>query len=297
MSTNNEAPTVVVGVDETPAGQKGVRYAALEARRLGARLSIVHVTPGYTPAAGVPAAPEDLLQAYGLELLEKARKNAQAAVPNLEVDTTLIAGNTSVQGLVKSSHAAALVVLGAERRSFPGRVWTGDIVAGVAARAACPVVVVPPEWEAAHDHGRVVVGVKDSESAAALVSAGLALADELGDDLVIVHAWKAPSGYDDIISTRTYADEYGLQQTTVLEPLVQAHRAEHHDVTVRIEVVHEQPAHALARVSGNADRLLISRPRHGGNLHHLGFVARAVLHNAHCPVQIHPAGEHTAQES
>ena len=295
MSKNSSTPLVVVGVDETPAAQKGVQYAALEARRSGGRLSILHVTPGYTPAAGLPAAPEDILQSYGFELLEHARKHAQATVPDLEVETILVAGNTSVQALADRSDEAALVVLGAERRSFAGRVWTGDIVAGVAARAACPVVVVPPEWESTHDHGRVVVGVKDPGDAAGLVGAGFALADELGAELLVMHAWKAPSGYDDIIAKRTEADEYGRHQGALLDQMVQARREEHPDVGVQVEVVHAQAAHALVSASAHADRLLISRPRHGGVLHHLGYVARALLNEARCPVEVHPAGDKTSQ--
>jgi nucleotide-binding universal stress UspA family protein len=293
MSKTDSTKPVVVGVDETPAAQKGVQYAALEARRSGTRLSILHVTPGYTPAAGLPPAPDDVLQSYGFELLEHARKHAQASVPDLEVETILAAGNTSVQALAGSSDQAALVVLGAERRSFAGRVWTGDIVAGVAARATCPVVVVPPEWESTHDHGRVVVGVKDTEHAADLVHAGLALADELNAELVVVHAWKAPSGYDDIIVNRTEADEYVRHQKALLDRLVQAGREAHPDVAVRVEVLHAQAAHALVSASAHADRLLISRPRHGGVLHHLGYVARALLNEARCPVEVHPAPEMT----
>ncbi len=291
MSNNSSTPPVVVGVDETPAAQKGIRYAALEARRLGTSLLILHVTPGYTPGAGIPAAPEDLLRAYGFELLEHARKHAHAAVPDLEVETTLVAGNTSVQSLVGSSDEAALVVLGAERRSFAGRVWTGDIVAGVAARAACPVVVVPPEWEPTHDHGRVVVGVKDPEHAAGLVDAGLSLADELDAELVVLHTWKAPSGYDDIIASRTEAGTYARKQEALLDGFVQSGHERHPDVEVRTEVLHAQAAQALVSASANADRLLISRPRHGGALHHIGSVARALLNESRCPVEVHPADE------
>lgn len=297
MSNHSSTKTVVVGVDETPAGQKGVRYAALEARRLGASLSIVHVTPGYTPAAGIPAVPEDVLRAYGTELLEHARKQAQATVPDLEVETTLVAGVTSVRALADRSREASLVVLGSERRSFAGRVWTGDIVAGVAAQASCPVVVVPPEWEPAHEHGRVVVGVKHPESAAEIVAAGLSSADELSAELVIIHTWRAPSGYDDVLANRAYADEYGRQQTALLEPLVTAHRHEHPDVPVRIEVLHTQAAHELVSASAHADRLLISRPRHGGTFHHLGSTGRAVLSDARCPVEVHPTGEQRTTES
>ena len=291
MSDNSSARSVVVGVDETPAAQQGVRYAALEARRLGTSLSIVHVPPGFTRGAGPSVVPEDVIKAHAIEVLEHARQHAQATTPDLGVHTILVAGNTTVHALVDSSNEAVLVVLGAERRSFASRVWTGDIVAGVAAQSTCPVVVVPPEWEPAHEHGRVVVGVKDPETAAEIVAAGMALADELGAELIIIHAWKAPSGYDDLFGNRSYADEYGRRQTAVLEPLVQAHRAERRDVPVRIEVLHTQPAHALVSDSANADRLLISRPLHGSSLHHLGYVGRAVLNEARCPVEVHPAGE------
>ncbi|WP_036227190.1 universal stress protein [Marmoricola sp. URHB0036] len=291
MTNNQHTAPVAVGVDETPAAQKGVQYAALEARRISTRLSVLHVTPGYTPAAGLPAVPEDVLRSYGFQLLEHARKHAQTVVPELEVETNLVTGNTSVQALAGSSDEASLLVLGAERRSFAGRVWTGDIVAGVAARAACPVVVVAPEWEPTHEHGRIVVGVKDPEHAGDLVGAGLALADELGAELVVLHAWKAPSGYDDIIVNRTEGDEYARRQRDLLDGLVQAGRDEHPDVKVRTEVVHAQAAHALVNASADADRLLISRPRHGLALHHLGNVARALLNEARCPLEVHPAGE------
>jgi len=227
----------------------------------------------------------------GLLLAADIVRGLATVVPDLEVETMLVTGNTSVQALAGSSDEATLVVLGAERRSFAGRVWTGDIVAGVAARAACPVVVVAPEWEPTHDHGRIVVGVKDPEHAGDLVAAGLALADELGAELVVLHAWKAPSGYDDIIVSRTEGDEHARTQRDLLDGLVQAGRDEHPDVKVRTEVVHAQAAHALVNASADADRLLISRPRHGGALHHLGNVARALLNEARCPLEVHPAKE------
>lgn len=291
MPNNSSSKSVLVGVDGTPAGLRGVRYAALEARRRGTGLTILHVTPGYSLGAGLPAVPEDVLRSYGVELLDKACESAGTVVPGLDMETQLLAGMTTVHGLVSRSEAVALVVLGAERRSFAGRVWTGDTVAGVAARASCPVVVVPPEWEPGHEFGRVVVGVKDTERAAGLVAAGLAVAHRDGAELVILHAWKLPSGYDDIISNRVSVDEYGIKQTAALEPLVHAHRSEYPEVPVRIEVLHTQPARALTEASAGADRLLISRPGHGGTLHRLGGVGRAVLHEARCPVEVHAPDE------
>ncbi|MET0839883.1 MAG: universal stress protein, partial [Marmoricola sp.] len=178
----------------------------------------------------------------------------------------------------------------AERRSVVGRIWTGDVVGGAAARSHCPVVVVPPEWEPGQEHGRIVVGLKSRKDASDLLRAGLELAHECKAELVVVHAWKLDSGYDDIVANRVDADTYGRQVTSRLEPLVNDLRAGHPEVPVRIEVQHAQPAFALVTASSGADRLLISRPRRGSTLHHLGAVARAVLHEALCPVEILPPG-------
>jgi nucleotide-binding universal stress UspA family protein len=53
------------------------------------------------------------------------------------------------------------------------------------------------------------------------------------------------------------------------------------------DVRHEEPAHALVRASRGADRLLLARP-HRRRTHHLGRVARAVLRDACCPVEVVP---------
>jgi len=290
MVTNTHSAHLLVGVDGTPAGNSGVKFAALEAHRLGLALHIVHVTPGYGDAQPeLPIIDDGTLTAYGRRLVEEACATAKALVPDLEVETRVVSGGT-VPTLAASSKEAAAIVLGAERRSFVGRVWTGDIVAGVAARATCPVLVVAPEWDPNIDHGRVVVGLRKLETARPLLEAGLALASDRKAELVVLHAWKLQSGYDDIVANRVDGEEYGRRETALIEPLLNELRGDtYRQVPVRIEVLHTQPAFALVHASTNADRLLISRPEHGGLFHHLGAVTRAVLHEARCPVEVLPA--------
>lgn len=291
MAINTQSAHVIVGVDGTPAGNSGVKFAALEAHRLGAALHIVHVTPGYGDAQPeLPIIDDGTLTAYGRRLVEEARATARALVPDLEVETRVVSGGT-VPTLAASSEDAAAIVLGAERRSFVGRVWTGDVVAGVAARTRCPVLVVAPEWDRTIDHGRVVVGLRKLKTARPLLAAGLALASDRNAELVILHAWKLESGYyDDIVANRVDSDDYGRRETALIEPLVNDLRRDtYREVPVRIQVLHAQPAFALVNASTQADRLLISRPEHGGLFHHLGSVTRAVLHEARCPVEILPA--------
>jgi nucleotide-binding universal stress UspA family protein len=193
-----------------------------------------------------------------------------------------------VSTLVANTEGALMLVLGAERRSLVGRIWTGDIVGGAAARAHCPVVVVPPEWNPSEEHGRIVVGLKALDHAADLLGAGLALAHGCKAELVVVHAWKLPSGYDDIVANRVDAEEYGRRATSHIEPVLNDLRRPYTEVPVRIEVLHAQPAFALVNASDGADRLLLARRPRAGLLHHLGSVTRAVLQEGRCPVEVLP---------
>jgi nucleotide-binding universal stress UspA family protein len=287
MTTTSPAQ-VLVGVDGTPASKRGLEYAATEAQRLGLALHLLHATPGERAAGPpLPIIPDGSLRAYGHELLAEAAVHVHKVAPDLPVVTSLVPGG-AVATLVEAGKEAAMIVLGSERQSLAARIWTGDVVAGVAARASCPVVVVPPAWQAHQDFGRVVVGLESTEHCEHLLRAGLTRADERDAELVIVNAWKLESGYDDIVANRVDADEWGEHQTALIEPIVQELRTAHHDVPVRIEILHAQPAFALVHASAKADRLVISRPEHLGVFHHLGAVSRAVLRESHCPVEIVP---------
>ncbi len=286
--TPTHGSRIVVGIDDSPASATGVTYAALEAQRLGASLDIVHATPGYGDLHGdVPLVDDQTLAAFGHKLLRDAEHLARSVAPNLSISTDLTSGGT-VTVLVAAAQDAQMLVLGAERRSVVDRIWTGDVVGGAAARSHCPVVAVAPEWEPSEEHGRIVVGLKSTDNAGDLLRAGLDLAHECKAELVVVHAWKLDSGYDDIVANRVDSDDYGRQVTNQVEPLLNELRLAHPEVAVRIEVLHVQAAYALVKASADADRLLISRPAHRTVLHHLGSVARAVLHEARCPVEILP---------
>ena len=284
----NAAPRIVVGIDATPASNTGVQYAALEAQRLGAELEIVHATPGYSDVHDdIPVMDDGTLSAYGDRLLAEAEAAARSVVPTLSTRTRLISGGV-VDTLIASAEGALMLVIGAERRSLAGRIWTGDIVGGTAARAHCPVIVVTPEWKPTAEHRRIVVGLKSVDDAARLITAGLSLAHACKAELVVVHAWKMLSGYDDIIANHVDKDVYIRRTASLVEPVLNELRPAYPDVAVRVEILHRQPAFALVDASATADRLLIARPRHTGVPHHLGPVARAVLRESRCPVEIFP---------
>ena len=220
MPTNTSRARIIVGLDATPASRNGVRFAALEAQRLGTELHIVHATPGYSDVHGdIPVRDDEMLATYGQQLLDAAETVARSTVPELSLRCHLVSGG-AVDMLVAAADGGLMLVLGTERRSVVDRIWTGDIVGGAIARATCPVVVVAPEWEPTEGHGPIVVGLESMETAPQLLAAGLEFAHERDSELVVVHAWKLPPGYDDIVANRADADAYGRSATSRIEPVV-----------------------------------------------------------------------------
>ena len=295
MSSQANHQPVVVASDGTPSALGGVRYAALEAKRLGAWLEIIHVTPGYLPEGPFLMIPDGALQESARRALEVSADAARNAAEDVHVVSRLVSGSR-VHSIVEAGANALLLVLGARAHTLGERVSTGATAPGVCSRAQCPVVVVPEGWKV-RDPGamsKVVVGFKAPEHAAELLAGALELAHSRGAELVVLHAWKLPSAYDDIVTNRVDEEKWRVEQGAVIQSVLDEVRDSHSDVKVRIEVVHDRPARALAKASRDSDRLLIMRPAHGGHLHHLGAVARAVLRDSHCPVEVlPPAASHS----
>ncbi len=123
-------------------------------------------------------------------------------VARLDVTTTLLLGSR-VDALVHHTSEAALLAVGAPPHGLAERLWTGSTVTGTASRVRCPLVVVPPEPP---DGGwaRIVVGLKSTRHAEHLLGAAFAVAQQHQSDLVVVHAWRMLSWYDDAIAARRH---------------------------------------------------------------------------------------------
>ena len=296
MSTpeSTQSDHVVVGTDGSPAGTRGVGIAAREAQSRGLPLEIVHVSPGYLPVGPVPMAPEGTLQFYGHQVLERARTAAVDVAPDIDIHTTLATGRR-VDCLVHAARDAALLVLGTHARGLSERIWTGATVTGVAARATCPVWVVPDGVEPDRGAHRIVVAVKSLEHPHDLLVPVLEEARASGAEVRLVHAWRVTGGYDDMIAGRVRPAEWsGAQREIVLERTEDL-RAAYPDVVFDVHVEHGQAARVLAHESESADRLVISRPLHGGAVHHLGATARALLRTSRCLVEVLPPVKHSSQ--
>jgi nucleotide-binding universal stress UspA family protein len=281
---------VVVGVDGSSRGLAGVRFAAREAARVGVGLQIVSVSPGYVPVGPLPMIPDDSLQSYGRHALVDASTAARAEVPGLEVGAHLLTGGR-VEELVRVGAEAVMLVLGGRHLDRLDRILTGATVPGVASRATCPVVVLPPPWEpGGTTYGRVVVGLKSLGHAADLLEDAFARAEELGASVEVIHAWRLGGRYDELVTGTGDEQRWAADRVAELETHLDSPRDRHPGVKAKVHVMHARPAVALVDASKEADRLVITRPAHGGLVHHLGSTGRAVLRSAYCPVEVRPPG-------
>ena len=268
-----------------------VQYAAAEAERLETGVRLVHVAPDYTPATPMLPLIRDDFEQVGRRILRESAEMVAETAPSCEVSTVLRAGPT-VSTLLGAAEDARLIVLGREHRSRAESVFTGSTTVGAAGRAPCPVVSVPPAWTADQPRGRVVVGVRSPAHSTELLGRAFAAADERGARLAVLHAWKLPGAYDDIVEARTHANERVGEIEAGIDPLLDMFRRHHPGVEVALSVVHEQPVRALLRVAAGADLLVILRRAHGLPLTaHLGGTARTLLHEAACPVEVVPPQE------
>lgn len=281
--------TVVVGADGSDRGYAGVRYAALEAQRLHVALDIVHVSPGYLPVGPLLVIPDGSLQNYAAGVLERAASTACETAPDVEVGTHHLSG-ARIEELVRFADGAALLVLASRHLSVVDRVWTGATVAGAVSRASCPTAVLPSSWEPSVPRGRIVVGFKTPQHATELLAVSFALADELGAELEVLHAWKLQGVYDDMIASSVEEEQTNVRELARIEPLLVDFRTIYPRVKAYVRVVHRRPAGALIGASARADRLVITKPVHGARLHHLGATGRTLLRDARCPVEVVPPG-------
>lgn len=136
---------VVVGDDGSSSAATAVRWAAEDAARRGATLSILRAwsistaprpsshSTGYVPSL------QEFQEAVRQEL-EDRWGALRPQVPRLDL---LPVHQASAEALIAASHSADVVVVGAAGRGLVARVVVGSVAKEVVRHARCPVVVVP----------------------------------------------------------------------------------------------------------------------------------------------------------
>src|SRR5689334_16032217 len=163
MDTEGRRRTVIVGVDGSEEALRAVRWAVPEARRRQATLRLVTAFAwtddrmvGW-PGLGQAAYGERLRAAAEHDLAAAASVAAQLD-PDLPVEQDLVLGFPGGV-LVDQARGAELLVVGDNGRGRLGSVLAGSVAVGVAAHAACPVVVVRGVEPLPDERLPVVVGI------------------------------------------------------------------------------------------------------------------------------------------
>jgi nucleotide-binding universal stress UspA family protein len=286
---------VLVGVDGSSGSANAIRYARAEAARSGGAVDVVHVVPDVAPVSGFYPVPPDQLMEAGAAALEASLATVEHDEQDEEHARVPLRSHVRrghvVATLAELGRTSRVVVVGSDRRPVSMRLLTGNVSTGVSARAAVPVVSVPDTWSPERRTGVVLAGVKHPDHAEAVLAEAFEVARRRRSRLVVLHAWRLPIAYDDLLVTdKGTLQDWAARAERELEEVVAPWRASHPDVEVEVRCVHDQAAHALVLASEEADELVVVRRSRGvPAAAHLGSTARSVLLYAHCPVRVVPA--------
>ncbi|GGZ96153.1 universal stress protein [Streptomyces echinoruber] len=297
---------VAVGIDGSAESLAAAHWAAREALRRGAGLTVVHAWwRRVRPGPDVPAATGEHDRAE--QTLREAVDGVRAAHPELSVTGRLICDAT-VSALLTAAAGTDLLVLGS---SGPGGVAgcvTGSVSRRVAGRSPCPVVLVGAGQGTVSEHllatdgiapdeipeipyRAVLLGLDTGHPCDELIAFAFEAARRRGTELRVLHACRPPSG--SVADTASVSRPSGPERPAAAEHAVLAAvrpwREKYPEVPVTESVVEGRATTELVRAAAEAGLAVVGRRTRGGRIGtHLGPVAHAVLHHVRCPVAVVP---------
>ena len=279
---------VVVGVDGSGSGYRAVEWAAAEAVRRGVALRLVSAFSWTT--SDHPVWHDGRVAQYRDQLLEAARHRLSRAAriaedTGLGVETTQqVEIGAPIEVLGSEARRARLLVLGDRGLGGVAGLVLGSVAVALAARGACPVVIV--RGETGNTDGPVVVGIDGSPVSEAALAFAFDAAAVRGVALVAVHAW-SPTAVDKALEPMMDWDAVADEEDAVLAERLSGWGQKYPQITVRRSVVRDGAARALVDASRGAQLVVVgSRGRGNAAGLLLGSVSHGVLHAAQSPVAI-----------
>ena len=274
--SSREPVRVVAAIDGEGDNTGALNYAVAEAVRYGDSLHLAHVWSGER-------------QSEGSAIIRRAEATAHALAPDLRISTELVVGPRAA-GILAAARGGRLLVVGRPSQHRAEAMF-GGTPAVLAARAGCPIVVVPAAWTAGSEVGRLVVGMKSRTHARELLSHAFKIAQERGASVVVVTAWELYDPTMDLSEAKDHGSEWVAEGVTVLEEVLDEWRTRFPAVPVELHVSHGHAAVVLEKASLDADLLLVARRQRSVRPYgRLGSTSHAVLQASRCPVEVVPAG-------
>ncbi|TQM36922.1 universal stress protein [Pseudonocardia cypriaca] len=280
---------VVVGVDGSPSALDAARWAAREAVRRGVTLELISafgwVETRHLHDHGLGVHLRETMLARTREEVSAAAEAAAAVAPGIEISQRVVDG-FPVPLLVAESRRAGLVVLGDRGLGGFTGLLVGSVAVGMAARAACPIVVV--RGERSSDAGPVVVGVDGSPISEAALAFAFEAAATRQVPLVAVHAWH-DTVFEASVAPLLDWDAIEADERRILAERLAGWGGKYPDVEVQRALVRDRPAHALIEQATAIAAQLVVVGSHGRGSAAglvLGSTSHTVLHHAPCPVAV-----------
>jgi nucleotide-binding universal stress UspA family protein len=283
MSTRT--PSVVVGVDGSEPAADAARAGAHEAERR--RLPLRLVRAFHWPAGELSGLPLELDAVTASRHsanadLGRLRTSLADVLPLWQISTELIDGRAET-ALCRAVGEEDLLVVGSSGLTWGPGSAMGSVAEVVAARAPCPVLVHRTPNALDWRRRGVVVGIDGTEGSAAVLAVAATEADQRGEPLHVVHAWRQLTE-DAVLALRWRldAETSANAETAAVEPLVAAVRRRHPDLPIELTVERGRAGQVLVQTSATASLVVVGR-RHvdaGGP----GATVHSALHRVEVPV-------------
>ncbi|WP_153503685.1 universal stress protein [Cumulibacter manganitolerans] len=281
---------IVVGYDGLEDAEHALTWAVADAAARERPLRLVCAYPSASDIGPVPGYGEQLLselevvRAGAAQVVAGGARRVSELAPEVSVTTRAEQGSAAAV-LLEESASAAVMVLGSRGLGAVGASFLGSVGTAVAARAACPVVVVGEKTEHGGSGTEVVVGIDGYADSQAILDFAFDHASWHGTPLRAVLCW-----HRDALSALGWSAAAVPEKTEAwLSEALAGWQEKYPDVRVRTSVLRDRPVVGLL-AAGRGQKLLVvgSRGRHAlaGTL--LGSVSQGVLHHATCPVAVVP---------
>lgn len=301
MSDASTQP-IVVGVSEPGASEGALRFAVDEALRQRCALTIVHALSDSMTAplsevqvefsGHTNSSPNDIDLSSAAEahrlVTDIARRARAMSHGYVCVDTEVPVGRR-VHAIVKAAENARLVVL--QHRDLPmiERIFAHSASVGVTARAHCPVVTVPHDWKPNLHYSRITAGIDDFASSAEVLRIAFESAWRREATLQVVHSWNLISAEGAAALSSHRSRQWQPRSEQALAALLLPWQRQFPTVRVVQTVARRETVEALLGCSQDSDLLILGRLRVRLSLPlPLGSIARTMVNEAHCPVEIVP---------
>ncbi|PCG86976.1 universal stress protein UspA [Streptomyces sp. WZ.A104] len=282
-----EAPRTVVGVDGSEHARTAALWGAADALRHQQGLCLVHAADLDRLDRFASFETSQHILQHGRELLQELAGQIEHRFPGLDVALAL-RRERPVHALHTVARPGDTVVVGSRGSGGFGPLLLGSVGLGAAAGSNLPVVVV--RGRTTREDGMPVVAAVADERDAQWVAQAAREARARAGALQLLHVRSTLTRSGIRHAPPEEAGRFEGPGQQLLAGLAARLREEGAGLTVSTEVITARSVAAgLVEASRGTDLLIVGNhkrltvPRLG-----LGHVVHALLHHAHCPVQIMP---------